>query len=151
MAEAIRDELGDETPMVRMEEATDLDGYDLLFVGFPVRQFASPVIVKKFAAGLPVGCRVALFITHGATSDPYNIVQQEALKKVMEQCQAPFTKCDITGVFHCQGELSAPIAEMLINSGIPMLEEFGQMRPETLGHPDSQELESARMFARNLR
>lgn len=151
VAEAIREGIGDDSPVIRMEDATDIDGFDLLFVGFPIRQFGPPAIVKKFAASLPGRCRVALFITHGAISDPDDPFQQEMLTKEMEKCKASFTHCEITGVFHCQGELSASMADMMINSGIPMLEKFGSMHPETMGHPNEQELEDARRFARKLR
>ena len=151
MADAIREGLGDDTPMIRMEESTGIDGFDLLFVGFPVRQFGPPAIVKNFAASLPAGRRVALFITHGAMSHPGDTFQQDMLKKELQKCTDAFSGATITGVFHCQGELSAPMAEMMISSGIPMLEKFGRMQPETIGHPDEKELEDARRFARKLR
>jgi hypothetical protein len=52
------------------------------------------------------------------------------------------------GLFDCRGELSEQIADVLVKSYNPMMQQFGTRRPETIGYPDEECLELARQFAR---
>ena len=46
-------------------------------------------------------------------------------------------------MFDCSGELSKEVAEYLLASPRPDLQQFGQMRPITLGHPNLEEIDQA--------
>ena len=147
VAEAIFDTLPEEKSMKTMEEVESLDGYDLVFIGFPVMQFGPPPPARKFLAAHAAGRKIALFLTHAMPSDSDDLQQQEMLVKELDRCRSFCSKSEILGLFHCQGELSEESANELMASNIPMLMEFAAMRPQTIGHPGQAELAEARAFA----
>jgi hypothetical protein len=50
--------------------------------------------------------------------------------------------------FNCQGELAENTAKSLIKSNNPQMQQFGKMRDMTVGHPNAEEIESARIFTK---
>jgi hypothetical protein len=150
VAEAIFSVLPGEKVLKPIEEVDTLAGFDLVFLGFPVMQFGTPSFVKKFLATHAAGKRIALYVTHAMLSNSTDPHQQVMLEKELQKCRAACAKSKLTGLFHCQGELSEAVARELINSNIPMLSEFASMRPLTTGHPDENELEQAKAFAREM-
>ncbi len=150
VAEAIFYALAGEKTLLPLEDAGTPEGYDLIFIGFPVMQFGPPRIVRNFLSKKVAGKRIALFITHAMVSgsdDPQQVVM---LSKELDRCRAACSGSELAGLFHCQGELSEKIAEELMESRIPMLMDFASLRPLTLGHPDEAELAAAAEFAKNL-
>jgi flavodoxin len=148
VAEAIFDVLPKEKHIQPFAEVSTLDGFDLIFIGFPVMQFGPPGIVKKFLSTHVNGKKIALFITHAMFSNSEDPQQQAMLEKELENCRSACKGGEIAGFNHCQGELSQKTANELVESGIPMLAEFAAMRPLTIGHPDEMELAQAQAFAR---
>ena len=150
LAEGIFAALPEEKEIQPMSEVSSLEGYDLVFLGFPVMQFGPPAEAVQFISGKAAGKRLALFVTHAvdpASKDPF---QQALLAKELAKCRAACKAADLAGFFHCRGELSEKAAEELISSGIPMLAQFASLRPLTLGHPDPHEMDEAAGFARSL-
>jgi len=127
-----------------LSEVQSLDAYDLTFVGFPVHQFGAPAAVKDFMERNTKGKNVALFVTHAMPPGT------DMLKGIMAKCQAPFAQARVLGVYNCQGELAESVAQHLISSPDPQLQEFGRMRAVTIGHPDASEVASAGEFARSI-
>jgi flavodoxin len=150
VAEAIFGALHEAKEIKPFDEIDTLDGFDLTFLGFPVMQFGAPVAVQKFISAHCEGKKIALFVTHAMRSESEDPQQKAMLEKEMDKCRSAFSKADLVGMFHCQGELSEKIARELLASKIPMLMQFAGMRPATTGHPDQQELEQAGDFARKI-
>ena len=150
VAEAIFEAVRGEKIILPMDQVDSLDGYDLIFIGFPVMQFGPPRILKKFLEERVAEKRVALFVTHAMFSNSSDPQQSEMLEKELERCRAACSRSELAGFFHCQGELSEKIAGSMTSSGIPMLAEFASMRPGTICHPDSEELLMAGRFAAEL-
>ena len=55
-----------EKDVIKIGELDGVDGYDVVFIGFPVQSHGVPGKVAKFAKGLPKGTKVAFFATHGS-------------------------------------------------------------------------------------
>ena len=49
-----------------IQEVTGVEGYDVIFIGFPVHSHNVPGVVEAFAKKLPEGQKVACFATHGS-------------------------------------------------------------------------------------
>jgi flavodoxin len=147
VAEAIFNALPAEKTIKTLSDLDSLDGFDMAFIGFPVMQFGPPPAARKFLSDHAAGKRIALFVTHAMLSGSADQQQQVMLGKELEKCRSACSKSRLIGLFHCQGELSEKMAGELMASNIPMLIEFGRMRPLTMGHPDADELEQAGTFA----
>ncbi|MCX6269372.1 MAG: flavodoxin [Bacteroidetes bacterium] len=150
VAEAIFMVLPGEKFIKTLDEVGTLDGFDLIFIGFPVMQFGPPPAVKKFLSDQVAGKKIALFVTHAMLSNTEDPRQQAILHKELEKCRSACSGSQLAGLFHCQGELSETVANELLSSHLPMLMEFAAMRPDTIGHPDQAELEEAEKFAMSV-
>ena len=148
VADAIFEALSGDKTMTPFSEVESLGGYDLSFIGFPVKRFGVPGPVREFITTHAAGKRIALFVTHAMPSDSEDPQQQALLEKELAKCRAACSKSELVAFFHCRGELSEQLADELRSSNIPVLMEFAGMRSVTLRHPDQSELEAARAFAR---
>lgn len=149
VAEAIFETLPGDKQIMPVDMVENLNGFDLVFVGFPVMQFGPPPVIKNLVKKVGEGVRTALFITHAIPLQSDDPLQQAMLQRELEKCRSGFTKSEV-GLFHCQGELAQETADELIAMNIPMLAEFARLRKQTIGHPDPGELDQARAFAKNI-
>jgi flavodoxin len=141
VAEAIFEAIPGSKDMKSFDEVDNLDGYDLIFAGFPIIAFGPAPAGIDFLSGKAKGKRVALFITHAAPED------QEGIGEWLERCRDAAAECQLIGMFDCMGELSEQIADYLLKSDDPTMRSFGERRGETLGQPDADRLQKARDFA----
>jgi flavodoxin len=119
-----------------------LDGYDLVFVGFPVEMHSLPYPVELFLRRIPAGKTIALFSTHGSLQG--HPLSREAIEyAVLLAGQAK-----IAGTFHCRGRLSEGARTALAKS--PEHQEWAEMAVSAASHPDAADLEEARTFARRM-
>jgi len=145
VAEAIFEVIEANKEIKPLEEIQSLEGYDLTFIGFPVLQFGPPRRVRIFLEQNSKGKNVALFATHASWNSPELAPLLEAW---LQKCKVPAAEANLVGFFDCQGELSESSASQFLKSDYPQLRHFGSLRPMTLGHPDPNDLENARLFAR---
>ena len=144
VAEAIFGAVEGEKDLKPMEEVVSWEGYDLVFVGFPVIAFGPAREGKEFLERKAAGKKVALFITHAAPEG------EEVLGEWLGRCREAASSAHLVGFFDCQGELSGAVADALLRSDDPMLRSFGERRTETIGQPDETRLQRARDFARQV-
>ncbi len=150
IAEAIFDEITCEKDLKKIEEVTSVNDYDLVVAGFPVWQFGPAEPAKKFLAEHAKGKNIALFVTHAMDPESSDSVSSEMLRGILDKCKASVSDGNLIGLFNCQGELSVNIAEFLLKNNDPAMRKFGEMRISTIGHPDSRDINSARIFARDI-
>jgi flavodoxin len=55
-----------EKEILSIKEVAGVEGYDVIFIGFPVQSHSVPGKVEAFAKTLPDGQKVAYFATHGS-------------------------------------------------------------------------------------
>jgi flavodoxin len=142
IAEAIFEEIHTEKEIKPLKEVSNLEGYDFAFIGFPVHGFGPTKNAADFIKKHAKDKKVALFVTHAMPPD------MDMLQGLLNKCKKPANKADLVNFYDCQGELAEKVAQMLMKSGNPQMEQFGKMRDMTVGHPNAEEIENARIFAR---
>lgn len=143
VAEAVHAAITGDKMLSPLDELTSLDGFDLIFFGFPIMQFGPPRKVRMFLKDHATTKNIAMFVTHAAWETPG---QTDALPDWLERCKLAAKDANLVGFFHCRGELSEASAIRFLDSPIPEVRWFGSLQPATLGHPDTLELEAARDF-----
>ncbi|MDK2831779.1 MAG: hypothetical protein PWQ51_1260 [Methanolobus sp.] len=144
IAEAIYGELEGEKDIKPINDVTDLEGYDLAFIGFPVMQFDIPPKVKSFISEKTAGKNIAIFMTH-AVPEGF-----EAIHSWTGSCKEAAAGANVLGSFDCQGELAQPVIDMLLQADDPQMQEFGKMGPSTKGQPDESRIQKAKDFAKEI-
>jgi flavodoxin len=143
VAEAIYSEIKCEKEIKPINEVTDIGGWDLAFLGFPVHGYGPDKKTVKIIEGLcKNGRKVALFVTHAA---PENEPEVQAWMEKFKQAAAG---AELVGFFDCQGELAKGVK--FIMKIAPKKEMRSQAkRDNSAGQPDQARLEKARVFARD--
>ena len=144
VAEAIFEEIQTEKEIKALDEIDSLQGYDLSFIGFPIQIYGPAQPAKAFLEEHAAVKDIVLFVTHASPEDDKLLLQW------LDACRAAAVGGNVVGLFHCRGELSEKVADMMKSSGDPDLVAWAEERPETLGQPDATRLERARAFARDI-
>lgn len=144
IAAALRDaaEPDDELILGSVQDAPELDGCDLVFVGMPIVRFRAPEAVRRYLREQCAGRRVALFVTHAAPGD------LEQLATWLDACREASLGSELVGFFHCQGALAEPVRQFMLSSGDAMLTQFAEMAACADGQPDEAALARAAEFSR---
>jgi flavodoxin len=144
VATAIFEAIGDQKEMKELSQVTTLEGYDLAFVGFPIMGFGPSPEVTSFLTNQAAGKDVALFITHASPED------SEPLQDWLQKCRNSAANTNLKGMFHCQGEMSEQLADLMLKSGDAQMAEWGKDRSSTVGQPDATRIRQARDWAKKL-
>lgn len=144
VADAIFEVLPDDKEIKELGEVEDLDGYDLVFVGFPIVAFGPNPAARTFLEQKVGGKKIALFITHAAPEDSDDVTGW------LQTAREAAAGADIVGMFDCQGQLDPKVAEMLLKSDDPQMRGFGEGGPSTMGQPDESRLQKAREFTKKV-
>jgi flavodoxin len=144
IAEAIFGEIQEEKEIKELSEIDDLEGYDLVFVGFPMHGFGAPEEAKRFLEKQCKGKKIALFVTHGA---PENLGD---LQPWLNICKEAAVGANVIDMFNCQGELAQYVIDTLLKSENPQYRAYGEGGHTTRGQPDATRVERARVFARGI-
>jgi hypothetical protein len=100
-----------------------------------------PKIVKEILKVIK-DKKIACFITHAMPKDA------ALFDKQINNCKSLFTENELIDIFSCKGELSEKTALQMIHSENESMRSFGRMRNNTLNHPDEDDLDSAKQFAK---
>lgn len=143
VAEAAYDGLKGEKEIKPIKDIDDLNGYDLVFLGFPVVGEGAPGKVKRFLATKAKGKRVAMLVTHGMPAS------NDAFGKVIPRCRAAATGSDLEGIYECQGQMVSWLPKVLRLHPYSYVRAWARMGGDQhgVGHPDHGDLDGARVFA----
>ncbi|MFC1848196.1 flavodoxin family protein [Chloroflexota bacterium] len=144
VAEAIFGEIQAEKEIKELKDLGGLEGYDLYFVGFPMHAFGPAHAAKGFLEQHAAGKDIVLFNTHASADE------DEVLQEWLGNCRAAAVGANVIDLFHCQGEMSEQVADMMKKSGDANMIAWAEGRDATLGQPDAARLERARVFAREI-
>ncbi len=140
VAEAIFSAISHQKEIKRLEELKSLEGYNLIFLGFPVHNFGPDEQTKTFLEKIDQKQKIALFITHAAPEG--GPIVQDWIQKFSDAAK----KSTVCGVFDCQGELSQLVKDAMLNHPSPEIRCWAQA-DNSQGQPDNRRLEKARVFA----
>ncbi|OPX59192.1 MAG: flavodoxin [Methanomassiliicoccales archaeon PtaB.Bin134] len=145
VAEAIHAALPD-SRMMAMTDVGALDGYDLIFAGFPVTAEGAPRKARRFL-GRARGRKVALFLTHGMPAS------MEEFRGVVPNCRRAAAGCELLGEFECQGNMVPWMPKLLRLYPRGYVRRWARMNGEAhgAGHPSEEDLDRARAFATEVR
>jgi hypothetical protein len=151
VAKSIYDQIERRKEMLPMYDVDSLDGYDLIFIGFPIHSGAPPAEVREFLERYAHGRNVALFYTHAFYEDPTRIPGSvEMIGNVHENVRRAAVGAILVGTYDCQGELAENVASKFLRSPDPMIQQYGRMRHLTMGYPSAYDLSKAKLFAQDV-
>jgi flavodoxin I len=146
VAEAIFSEITGDKDMLAIGDLENLDGYDLVFYGFPIQAGHPAKDAADFLVLNGAGKKVALFATHGAPESADRVGPWlDGMRTLVAASGA-----ELLGLFNCQGEASQQITEFLLNSDNPEMQQYGKEAALAKGFPDEAGLEKAREYAREI-
>ena len=128
--------------VLHIQEVTGVDGYDVIFIGFPVHSHSVPDNVEAFVKKLPDGQKIAYFATHGSMRGGELAVTAfyHALHMVKNIV--------VLGTFGCRGQVKQKIIDTLMDK----IEHRGwaQEAQSAAGHPDENDLADGRKWAESM-
>jgi flavodoxin len=124
--------------LLPIDQADDLEDYDLIFCGFPVQHHSVPVKMVHFLQKIPQGKKLALFATHGS------------LRGGEKAISAFYAALSLTsgrtmlGTFGCRGQVKFQLLDEWMEK--PQERSWALEAQSAHGHPDAADLEDARSF-----
>ncbi len=162
IAEAIFEVLSahDETNIstIRKVDIESLDEYDLLFVGTPCHDSDLAPPVKGFLENLPDSPKFKLagFFTHSTFMPDDTERNRELYDQWAGLCTPTFEnacknkKIEFLGYFNCRGKANPGIEAFIRQVVITDDDEWNEYLPELRKHPDSNDIEDAKVFAQEI-
>jgi len=141
VALAIYEALPEEKEIHKFDDLHGFEGYDLIFLGFPIHDFGPPDRVKNFLKKAAKGKRLAMFVTHGA---PENMPD---VHEWLENCRCAAHQFDIVSLFNCQGEMAEEVIDFIKQSDQPKLIAFARFAHLAKGLPNDKSLTRAQNWA----
>lgn len=142
VSRAIYDAVNVVADLMPIEEARNVDGYDIIFCGFPVHVHSVPAKAQSFLKRLAKGQKLALFTTHGSARG------NEKARTAIEHGVSLASGAQVLGTFGCRGEVTPKVIENLAKD--PANRPWCEEAQSAFGHPDEADLEDARAFARKI-
>ncbi len=142
LARAIYEAIHVEKELLPVQNVQGTEGYDIIFVGFPVHAHSVPAKLLPFFKGLPDGQNIALFCTHGSLRGGH------LPKQALEHAIGLATRAKILGTFGVRGKVDAKIIEALMKQA-----EHRAWAEEAQGaheHPSEMDLADGKEFARGV-
>ncbi len=128
-----------EKDILPIKEAGNIEGYDVIFCGFPVQAHCVPEEMASFMKNIPDGKKLAIFATHGSLRGGELAITAfyDALRLI--------PKGTVLGTFGCRGKVKPGIIDALINK--PEHRGWALEAQSAIGHPDEADLEDAKEWA----
>jgi flavodoxin I len=142
LARAIHEAIHIDKELLPIRDVKNTQGYDIIFVGFPVQAHSVPAKLNAFFKGLPDGQNIALFCTHGSLRGGH------LPKQALEHAVGLATRAKILGTFGVRGRVDAKIIEALMKRV-----EHRAWAEEAQGadeHPSEMDLTDGKEFARSI-
>ena len=115
-----------------IQEVSGVDGYDVIFIGFPVHAHSVPGKVVTFAKTLAEGQKVAYFATHGSLRGG------ELAVTAFYHALSIVKNAIILGTFGCRGQVKQKIIDGLMQKAEHRA--WAQEAQGAVGHPDEADL-----------
>ena len=143
VAESIYEALPGKKEINSLTKIGSLEGYDLIFIGFPIHNHSVPKEVQDFLKRVPKNKRIALFSTHGA------LTGSRLSREALEHATVLASGGHLLGTFACRGRVPYSVLEVLMKK--PEHKAWAEMAASARIHPDAGDLEQARVFAKWIR
>jgi flavodoxin len=142
VAQAIHDGLeGVEKDIMPISEAQALDGYALVFAGFPVIASTVPGKMESFLKSIPQSAQVALFATHGS-------LRGGPLARTAFEYGTTLPKGKVLGTFGCRGKVKRSVIDALLQRAEHKA--WAEEAQSAVTHPNDSDFADAKAFAANM-
>jgi len=131
-----------EKEIVSIKDVSGTEGYDIIFIGFPVQSHSMPIKVEAFAKNLPDGQKVAYFATHGSMRGG------EMAVTAFHHAITVSNNAEILGSYGCRGQVKQSIIDSLLQK--PEHRGWALEAQGAAGHPDAADLEDGKDWARKM-
>ena len=138
VARAIYESINAEKEIVPVQELKSVEGYDIIFCGFPVQAHSVPGKVHSLFQKLPEGQKIAFFCTHGSLRGG------QLPKQAVEHAVSLASKARVLGTFGCRGKVDPHVRSFLMEK--PEHRAWAEEALGADGHPDEADLADARDF-----
>ena len=128
-----------EKEIVPIKEVSDVNGYDLILIGFPVQAHSVPGNVEAFIKGIPEGQKVAFFATHGSLRGG------ELAVTAFYHALTLAKHAVVLGTFGCRGKVGQKILDALMEK--VEHQAWAREAQSASGHPDTADLEDGKAWA----
>ena len=142
IARAIYEAIHFEKELLPIGDVKDLQGYDIIFAGFPVQAHSVPGGFHSFFKKLPAGQKIALFCTHGSLRGG------QLPKQAIEHAIGLASGARILGTFSVRGEVNPKILDSLMTS--PQNHAWAQEASGASEHPNEADLADAKEFTKDI-
>ena len=142
IARAIYETIYFEKEILAIRDVKNLQGYDIIFAGFPVQAHSVPAAFLPFFKKLPAGQDIALFCTHGSLRGG------QLPKQAIEHAIGLASGARILGTFSVRGEVNPKVLDSLMNS--PQNHVWAEEALGACGHPDEADLADAKEFTKSV-
>ena len=142
LARSIYEAIHVEKELRPIQELKSVEGYDVIFVGFPVHAHSVPAKALPFFKNLPEGQNIALFCTHGSLRGG------RLPKQALEHAIGISTRAKILGTFGVRGKVDVTLIEALIKQAEHRT--WAEEAQGACGHPNESDLADGKTFAREI-
>jgi flavodoxin I len=139
VARAIYEAVDVEKAIMPVKDVQSTEGYDIVFVGFPVHAHSVPTAAQAIIRDLKAGQKVAFFSTHGSLRGG------QLARQAFEDALGLAAKATVLGHFGCRGKVDPRIIEMLMKQ--PENRAWAEEARSADSHPDAADLADAKAFA----
>jgi flavodoxin len=122
-----------EKEILPIQEVKAVEGYDIIFIGFPVQSHSVPGKAEAFVKSLPEGQKVAYFATHGSMRGG------ELAITAFYNALSISKNAVVLGTFGCQGRVNQKILDDLMEK--PAHRAWAREALIAISHPDEADLE----------
>jgi len=131
-----------EKELLPIGEVKDLQGYDVIFAGFPVQAHSVPAAFLPFFKKLPAGQQIALFCTHGSLRGGH------LPKQAIEHAIGLASQMKVLGTFCVRGQVNPKVIDALANT--VQHQAWAEEASGACDHPDEADLADAEAFAKTI-
>ena len=142
VARWIYDAIHTEKDIIPVQELKSVEGYDVIFCGFPVQAHSVPGKVHSLFRMLPEGQKIAFFCTHGSLRGG------QLPKQAAEHAVSLASKAKVLGTFGCQGKVDPQVISFLQEK--PEHRAWAEEALGADGHPDETDLADVREFVGSI-
>jgi flavodoxin len=142
IARAIYEAIHLDKELFPIRDIKTTEGYDVIFVGFPVHAHSVPNAIIPFFKDLPAGQPIALFCTHGSLRGG------QLPKQAIEHAIGLASQARILGTFGVRGKVNPKVIDSLMKMTVHQA--WAEEAQGAAGHPDDADLADAKDFARTI-
>ena len=131
-----------EKDLLPVNEAKNLEDYDLIFCGFPVHPNSVPGKVVQILKSIPEGKKLAIFATHGSLRGG------QLATTAFEYSMSLASKAKVIGTFGCRGKVKTDLIETLLKK--PEHKAWAEEAQSAAPNPDDADLADCKDFAEKM-